>query len=283
MRHELAELWRYRELLFALVERELRIRYKNSLLGFVWSLLNPLIMVAVMWFVFRFYMRNETPNFSAYILAAYLPYMFFNQAVMDSAQSVLSSLPIVKKVYFPREILPLVAVCGNFVHFLLALVVFFFFLLAIYIADPRVSPFSWSMLLVPIPLFFSFMLAAGMALFISALNTYYEDIKYIVQVMMQLLLFVCPVMYFSEQVLNASEKHGAWAYVVYHLNPVAMLCTAYRKILVAPQDIRLGDDTLPWQPLDWTLFGFCGLICFGALVGGYAFFNKMKWGFVERP
>ncbi len=283
MRKDLAELWRYRELLFALVERELRIRYKNSFLGFAWSLLNPLFTVAVMWFVFRFYMRNETPNFSVYILSAYLPYMFFNQSVMDSAQSILQSLPIVKKVYFPREILPLVAVCSNFINFLLALLVFFGLLAVVYLLNPSISPFSWNMLLLPIPLALAFMLATGISLFISALNAFYEDVKYIVQVVMQLLLFACPVMYFSEQVLSASERHGAWSYYVYHANPIAMLCTAFRKILVAPQDPIVGGVRLPWMPLDWGMLGVCALVSSGALIGGYAFFNRMKWGFVERP
>ncbi len=283
MRHELAELWQARELLFTLVERELRIRYKNSILGFLWSLLNPLLTVAVMWFVFKFYMANETPNFSAYILAAYLPYMFFQQAVLDSAQSVLQALPIVKKVYFPREILPLAAVCSSFVHFVLALGVFFVFLLVIYLSDPRVSPFSWNMLLLPIPLILSFFLAAGTGLLISALNTFFEDVKYIVQVILQLLLFICPVMYFSEQVLAASSKHGHWMYIAYHANPVAMLCTAFRKILVAPQDPIVGGKSLPWLSLDWGLLGLTALMSFGVFVGGYAYFNKVKWRFVERP
>jgi ABC-2 type transport system permease protein len=107
MRGELKELWRFRELLLAMVERELRIRYKNSVLGFFWSLLIPLVTVAVMTVVFKVFLKNETPNFGAYVLAAYLPFLFINQAILDSAQSVLVSLPIVKKVYFPREILPL--------------------------------------------------------------------------------------------------------------------------------------------------------------------------------
>ena len=283
MKQDLRELWLARELLFTLVERELRIRYKNSILGFLWSLLNPLLTVSVMWFVFKFYMANETPNFSAYILAAYLPYMFFQQAVLDSAQSVLQALPIVKKVYFPREILPIAAVCSSFVHFLLALGVFFAFLLVIYLSDPRVSPFSWNMLLLPIPLILSFLLAAGTGLFIAALNTFFEDVKYIVQVLLQLLLFICPIMYFSEQVLSASQKHGPWMYYAYHINPIAMLCTVFRKILVASQDPIVGGDKLPWLTLDWGLMGVCAIICVSVFVGGYAYFNKVKWRFVERP
>jgi ABC-type polysaccharide/polyol phosphate export permease len=283
MRQELAELWRFRELLFTLVERDLRIRYKNSLFGFFWSLLNPLLMVGVIWFVFKFYMRNETPNFSAYILAAYLPYMFFQQSIMDSSQSILQNMQLVKKVYFPREIFPLASVCSNFIHFCLALVVYFLFLGVIYLANPSQSPFSWNMLLLPIPLAVNFMLSVGVSLFVSAMNTLYEDVKYIIQVIMQLLLFACPVMYFSEFVASASGGTNSPGYIAYHLNPVAMLCVAYRKILVAPQDVKVGGETLAWLPLDWRLFGICFVVCFFCMILGYRYFNRMKWGFVERP
>ncbi|MEZ5162709.1 MAG: ABC transporter permease [Fimbriimonadaceae bacterium] len=129
MRENLRELWKFRELLWAMVERELRIRYKNSFLGFFWSLLNPLVTVAVMTVVFKYLMQNSTPNFSAYVLAAYLPFLFFNMTLLDSAQSVLVSLPVVRKVYFPREILPLASIASNFIHFLLALLVFLFIFL----------------------------------------------------------------------------------------------------------------------------------------------------------
>src|SRR3990172_8173834 len=125
---ELKELWRFRELLYSMVERELKIRYKNSFLGFFWSLLNPLLTVAVLTYVFRNYVGLETKNLSAYILAAYLPFIFFQMSVLDSAQSVLSNIQLIKKIYFPREILPLAQVISNFIHLLLALLVFFGYL-----------------------------------------------------------------------------------------------------------------------------------------------------------
>lgn len=284
MRNDLAELWRYRELLLALVERDLRIRYKNSVFGALWSLLNPLITVAVMTVVFKFFFRYEMANYSAYILAAYLPYMFFSQAVLDSSQSVLQAMPIVKKVYFPREILPLVSIISNFVHLLLALVVFFLFLGAVYLSDPRITPFSWNMLLLPIPLALNLMLAVGIGLIISALHTFFEDVKYIVQFLMQLLLFLSPIMYFTEQVVAFSEKPGnAWVYWLYHANPVASLSVIYRKVLVAPQDVVVGTEKLAWLPLDWRLVALTAFLSLGILVGGYAMFCRMKWRFVERP
>lgn len=283
MREDFAELFRFRELLLTLVERDLRIRYKGSAFGFFWSLLNPLVTVLVMTVVFKFVMRNDTANFSAYILAAYLPYMFFQLAILDSAQSVLIAQPIVKKVYFPREILPLATIIANFIHFLLALAVFFAYLLVVYLLDPRISPFSWNMLLIPLPVIVNFFLVAGLGLLISAWNTFFEDVKYIATVGLQLLFFVSPIMYFSEQVKAASLTHGSWLYTIYHLNPIATLCTMYRKVLVAPQPVKVNDKEIAALPIDWAMFGVTALVSLAIFVYGYHTFNRLKWRFVERP
>jgi lipopolysaccharide transport system permease protein len=286
---ELRELWKFRELLYSLIERELKIRYKNSFLGFFWSLINPLLTVLVMTVVFKVIMRNPTPNFSSYILAAYLPYMFFQLALMDSAQSVLTGLPIVKKVYFPREVLPLSSIASNFVHLILALVVFFFYQLSVYVANPAISPFHSKMLLLPLLLVVNLALATGLGLLISALNTFYEDVKYITGVVLYLLFFLSPIMYFSENVWHTAQITGqGWIYTLYHLNPVAMLVSAYRQVLVAPQDVLIPTvhgETVVVQPLglDWTLFGVTAAMSFFILWYGYRTFNRLKWKFVERP
>lgn len=281
----LKELWSFRELLFTLVERELKIRYKNSFLGFFWSLLNPLITVVVMTFVFKNFLRLETPNLSAYLLAAYLPFVFFQMSLLDSAQSVLAALPIIKKVYFPRIVLPMAMVISNFVHLLLALAVFMLYLLAVFIADPRQSPFQLSTLYLPIILFINLVLAAGLSFIISALNTFYEDVKYVVTVITWLLLFLSPVMYFSENVWLYSQRaqDGGLSYLLYHLNPVAMLCTAYRKVLVAPQEVKIDGQVIHPLPLDWGLLGITAAISVILLVVGFQVFNKLQWKFVERP
>ncbi len=286
MLSELKELWRFRELLYSMVERELKIRYKNSFLGFFWSLVNPLVTVLVMTVVFKLIMKNETPNFSAYILAAYLPFLFFQTAVLDCAQSVLLSLPLVRKIYFPREILPLAMIASNFVHLLLAMVVFFLYLLFIWLRHPAVPPFQVTILYLPLLLIINLALATGLGLLTAALNTFYEDVKYVVSVVLYLMFFLCPIMYFSENVWYATRDQGRMGdfwYTVYHLNPVAMLSTAYRKVLVAPQPVLIDKKWIDPLPLDWTLLGITALMSFGILVFGYWVFNRLKWKFVERP
>jgi lipopolysaccharide transport system permease protein len=287
---DLKELWRFRELLWAMVERELRIRYKNSALGFLWSLLNPLVTVAVMWSVFTFLLGNNTENYSAYILAAYLPFLFFNMALMDSAQSVLGSLNVVKKVYFPREILPLASVIGNFIHFVLALGVFFLFLFGVWaFTGFQVAPFTWRLVALPFLLVPFFALVVGCSLLISALNVFYEDVKYILSVFLYLLFFVSPVMYFSETVRSAlaGRSNGALIETLYHLNPVATFITAFRKVLVPPGRIEIIQDgvavKVPPAPFDYTMVGVACVVSFVMMVFGYWVFNRMKWRFVERP
>ena len=286
MRDELRELWRYRELLLVMVRRDLRIRYKNSLLGIAWSFVNPLIQVAVLTFVFGTLQDNGVKNFSAYLFAALLPFTFFQQSVLDSAQSVLGALPLVKKIYFPREILPIASVVANFIHLLLGFVVFFGYLLFAYVRNPSVVPFQATTVFLPVLLLISFMLSLGLSLFVSALNTFYEDVKYIVGVVMYLLLFLCPIMYLAETVANtrANARSGYLLYKLYNLNPMAALATGYRKILLAPTPVRVSDRGFATPlPLDWIYIGVAGLTSSVVLVLGYAYFNRVKWKFVERP
>lgn len=283
---ELKELWRFRELLLSLVERELRIRYKNSALGFLWSLVNPLFTAGVMTLVFKYFLNMSVGSYVLYVLAAYLPYMFFQLALMDSAQSVIAALPMVRKVYFPREVLPLAQIIANFIHFILAMGVFLLIACVVWLRHPGQFPIQPTALLTPILWVIHFMLSLGLGFIISALNTFYEDVKYIVGALLYLMFFLSPVMYFSENVFHATAGHGAlgeWLFRLYHLNPMAALCTAYRKLLLAPIPIPIKDKPQAALPLDWGMVAASAVVSFGILVFGYWLFNRMKWRFVERP
>ncbi len=277
---ELKELWKFRELLLTMVQRDLKIRYKNSALGFLWSLLNPLLTVTVMSFVIGNFLKPGVPNFGAYMLAAYLPFMFFQFCILDSAQSVLLSIQLVKKIYFPREILPLAAVLSNLVHFFLAYGVFFAYLILNWAIHQGEWPIRATVIWLPVLLLINVALATGLSLIISALNTFYEDVKYIVSILIYLLFFLTPVMYFSEDVANSKINHemGGRLYQIYHLNPLAILSESYRKAILSPSD-RLA-TTLPF---DWRYLTIAAVVSFGTLVYGYSLFNRMKWRFVERP
>jgi ABC-type polysaccharide/polyol phosphate export permease len=280
------EVWQFRELLLSMVERELRIRYKNSIIGIIWSLLNPLIVVLVLTLVFKFFKGNETPNLSAYILAAYLPYMFFQMAVLDSAQSILQQLPLIKKIYFPRELLPLSTIIANFLHFLVALGVFFVYLLVIALLFPSDFAFSQYLWVLPILLVINLALAMGVGFIVSALNTFYEDVKYIVTVLLYLLFFLSPIFYFAEDVWYAPRLQGPYhelIFFLFNLNPIAALSTAYRKALLPLQPVFVQGEVKDPLPFMWDYLALATAVSFGLLFFGYWMFNRLKWKFVERP
>lgn len=292
MREELRELWRYRELLFVMTQRELRVRYKNSALGFLWSFINPLVTTFVMWLVFGVMLDNGVGNFSAYLLAAYLPFTFFQFAVLDSAQSILMALPIIRKVYFPRETLPLATIAGNFVHLLIGFVVFFLFLFCVYAGSGfKVSPFQATTWMLPPLMLISLCFATGMGLLVAALNTFYEDVKYVTSVVMYLLFYLCPIVYFHETV--AKKLDGSWLFRLYMLNPQAVLSVAYRKAMLAgvpvpgtKVDHATGVATsynIEPSAMPWPWIGYSAVVSILTLVLGYHVFNRMKWRFVERP
>jgi ABC-type polysaccharide/polyol phosphate export permease len=277
---ELKELWKFRELLLTMVQRDLKIRYKNSVLGIVWSLLNPLVTVFVMSFVIGNFLKPGVPNFGAYMLAAYLPFMFFQFCILDSAQSVLLSIQLVKKIYFPREILPLAAVLSNLVHFFLAYTVFFAYLLVVWVCTRGEFPIRATVVWVPVLLLINIAFATGLSLIVCALNTFYEDVKYIVSIGLYLLFFLTPVMYFSEDVANSKINHdwGGKFYQLYNLNPLAILSESYRKAILSKSD-QLATNL----PFDWRYLLVSAVISFATLYFGYAMFNRLKWKFVERP
>ena len=285
MLKELKELWSYRELLYVMVQRDMRIRYKNSALGLVWSFLNPLLQVLVMSFVFSTFLRIKVPNYTAYMLSAYLPFMFFQFSILDSAQSILAQAPLIKKIYFPREILPLATVIANFIHLLIGFVIFFGLMLIAYVRDPRVFPFQATTIYLPLLLLIIFTFSLGMALIISAINTFYEDVKYLAQVGLYLLMYMCPIIYFAEQVANShlNQEHGFLLYKLYNLNPIAALCHGFRKILLAPVDVPVGAEVAKAMPPPWNYIGIAGVVSVLTLLLGYSLFNRLKWKFVERP
>ena len=284
MREELRELWRYRELFFSMVQRELRIRYKNSALGVFWSLLSPMMTTFVMWLVFGQLLKNGVPNFSAYLLAAFLPYAFFQSAVLDSAQSILASLPIVKKIYLPRELLPLSIILSNFVHLLTGFIVFFLFLLIVYARSGfHENPFQATTWMLPFLMLVSLCLTTGVGLIVSALNTFYEDVKYLASAALYLLTFLCPIVYFHETI--AQTLSGRPLYRLYMLNPLAVLSICYRKALLAPVPVPMPGTSkvVDPTPFPWPWLAYTTVLSIGVLAYGYHLFNRMKWRFVERP
>ena len=281
---ELKELWRFRELLVSLVARDLKVRYKNSTVGFFWSFLTPLMTVAVMTFAFNYVMGVNIPNYGAYIFATILPYNFFSQSLLDASQAVLNGHNLIRKVYFPREVLPLAIIISNFIHFLLGMVMFFFFLLMIWTLDPRVVPFQVTTIYVPIVTLFTLFLVTGLGLICCAINTFVEDLKYMLSIFLYLLMYLMPVVIFVEQI-RYKVGNGLLFYKLTYLNPLSAFIIAFRKLLLAPQGIDIvidGTKQNVYLPLEWKYVWIGGAVSVGVMIYGYHYFNKIKWKFAER-
>jgi ABC-type polysaccharide/polyol phosphate export permease len=222
------ELWRYRDLIRNLVVRDLKARYKNSVLGFLWSLLNPLGMMVVFMFVFTVMMPSQVARFPIFLLCGLLPWNFFSAGVMVGITSITGNANLVKKVYFPREVLPISSVLANLVNFLLGLVVLFVVLL---ISRSPLSPWLW---LLPVVILIETCFVLGVALVLSTLNVFYRDTIMIMDVVMLAWFFLTPVVYpittlpSNYQLLGLTIDVHRWMYI---LNPMASLIAAYRDLL----------------------------------------------------
>jgi lipopolysaccharide transport system permease protein len=288
MFEQLRELITYKDLLKQLVLRDLKVRYKNSVLGFFWSLLNPLVRVATITIVIKYVMRLDIPNYSAYLLAAYLPWVFFQTALLDSSQVIIHHRDLLRKVYFPREVLPLSAVASNLVHFLLALLVFFAYLIIYIHLILDGSGLLITTLLLPVLIGMQCLLIVGLTYIVSCLNVFYEDTKYILSVLLDVFFYLTPIMYPAELVysrianLHLPEIYRTLLYKLYLLNPMNVIADAYRKSLLPPTQFNLRGIPIESLPLDYGMLAVAAAVCAIVAVGGYAFFNSRKWIFPER-
>lgn len=193
---ELIEVIHYREVLWNLVRRNLKVRYKNSVLGFLWSLLNPLMQIGVWWFLFKIIIPTNEPNFMAHLITGFLPWLFFSQTILDSTACVTQEMPLVKKAYFPRTILPLSALFSNLIHLGFAFIV----LIGLF-AFWRVDVNIHYLLVIPATLLVA-LFAYGLSTMLAAWSVFYADVKFIVSNLLGLWFFLTPVLYPLHAVLG---------------------------------------------------------------------------------
>ena len=222
------ELYRFRNLLQKLVARDLRVRYKNSVLGILWSWLNPLFMMVVYTSVCIYMRRSDngvvpSKEFPVFILCALLPWNFFSGAVMGSISSIVSNGALIKRVYFAREILPLSVVVSNLVNFGISLKILVPMLLFF-----RIKLTAW-VLLLPAIIAIQFCLTTGIALILSTVNVFYRDTRAIMDVVIMAWFFVTPIIYpidilpHSSEILGITLDIHRWTRI---LNPMASLVAA---------------------------------------------------------
>lgn len=220
----LLDLRSYRELVRNLVIRDLKVRYRNSIFGFAWSLLNPLFLMVVLSVVFTVAFERATPvgNFPAFLIVGLIAWNFTSTSLSRAVNSVLENKQLVNKVFFPREVIPASVVLANFVHFVLAIPVLVVILLVL-----GVMPTPTILLLPPVMLI-HLELVLGIALFVSCVNVFYRDMGVAMEVLLQAWFFATPIIY-HHWILPV------WLQKPFMVNPLAAIITAYRDILLLGQ------------------------------------------------
>lgn len=250
-------IWEFKYLIYNLVLRDLKVKYKGSTLGFLWSLLNPLLMLAVYTVAFKYVMKFKVENFPVFLFSALMPWTFLNSALSMGSVSITENSSLVKKVYFPREVLPLSVVLVNLFHFILTFAVLIPALVFFHIYPG----FSFFFLLVLI--FFQTLFVLGLTLVFSALNVYYRDIKHFLEVLLQLWFWITPIIWSIDLI---PDKYRTLAY----LNPFTPFVIAYRDIIM--------ENRLPSLPI------LTAVIALGVLVFlmGTAVFQRKQRRFAEE-
>ena len=215
------ELIRYRELLWTWIVRNIKVRYKQSLLGVAWAILQPLSATVIMAIVFSRFVRVSTDGipYPIFYYSALLPWTFSATSITFGTSCLVSNMNLVTKIYFPREILPISAVLASFVDFLIAAVIFAGMM--VFYRVPASLNWAW----LPVLLLVQMLLTLGVVLFASALNVFYRDIRFVVPLGMQLWMYMTPIIYPLSLV---PERFRA----LYMLNPMAGLIYAYRRIVL---------------------------------------------------
>lgn len=254
----LQEIYAYREMIYSLIKRDLRGRYKGSVLGFLWTFLNPLFQLIVYTLVFSVIMRAGYDDYYLFLFVALIPWIFFSTSVAGGASCIWAQKDMVNKIYFPREVLPIAHVTCQLVNMLLSFIVVF----AVIIVTGHGVNFV-AILYLPIIIVVEYLLALGLTMLVSAVTVFLRDIEYILGIIMMAWQFLSPVMYGVDMVPEEVRP-------IFSINPMTSILVAYRDIFYYKQVPQIS--TL----LQATVLGLILLII------GVAVFEKLKKHFSEE-
>lgn len=263
MLHNLRQLVRYRGLIQSLVARELKARYRGSVLGFFWSFINPLLLLSIYSFVFTFVLPSRPTDLEPYALFLFcgiLPWTWFSSSLAESSQVLIAGGNLIKKVLFPAEVLPIVTVLANMVHFFLGLPILFLFILYYRHAVLTAGELLW----VPVVIAVQLILTLGLALFLSAITVHFRDVKDILGNLLTFWFFATPIIY----PMDVAPPIGRQ---LLNLNPFTHLAISYQEILFYPGPFG------HWRWLSATFLASCALFC-----AGYFVFDRLRDSFAEE-
>ncbi len=253
------DLWRYRELFYILSKRDIKVRYKQTVIGAAWSVIRPLLTTIIFTFVFSKVANLKNPSMAPYALmvfAGMLPWQFFSNALSESSNSLIGNSNLITKVYFPRMIIPASSVITSLVD----LGISFGIMVAMFIWYQFIP--SWHIIFLPVFILLAFVCAFGVGLYLTAVNVKYRDFRYIIPFIIQFGLYITPVG-FSSAVIN--EKYR----VLYSLNPMVGVIDGFRWCLLG--------DPMQWQPF---IFSVAITLLFTIL--GIYYFRKVEKSFADN-
>lgn len=252
------ELWEYREMISSLVKRDLRSRYKGSVLGFLWMFLNPLLQLGVYTIVFSTIMRMGIDKFYLFMFVALVPWLFFSTCLSGGTSVIFSQQDMVKKIYFPRDVLPISFTVSQFVNMVFSFIIIF---VVVFVSGIGVNPIA--LLYLPLIMIIEFVLCLGITYLTSALSVYFRDLQHIMGILSMAWMYLTPIIYPVEMVPEQFVD-------LFYLNPMTSITIAYRDILYYKQVPEMG--TL----VNAILMGV------GILIVGRLVFAKLQKGFVEE-
>lgn len=277
------ELWHFRDLLYFLTWRDVQLRYKQTVLGVAWAILQPVMLMIVFSIFFNRFGQStdEGIPYPIFTFAGLLPWLFFSTAIASAGNSVIGSEKLITKIYFPRLAIPFAAVGAALVDAAVT-----FGLLALLMIGLQIVP-NWQIVLLPLVILLVIMVAIGIGTFLAALNVNYRDIRYVIPFMVQVWMFATPSIYMditkppqpAPQVAAAAEgappttdaKHGQWGGLfrtLVYANPMTGLVAAFRACILG-------------TPMPWDLLAASGVLSIGAFVFGCFYFRRMEDGFAD--
>lgn len=256
--NKIIEIYNYRTMITSLIQRDLRGRYKGSVLGFAWTFLNPLLQLLVYTIVFSTIMRAGIEDYYLFLFVALIPWIFFSASLTGGASCILVQKEMVKKIYFPREVLPIAQVTCQLVNMLLSLLVVF----AALLVSGKGINLGVIWYLIPV-IFVEYLLALGIAFVSSALTVYFRDLEHVLVIIAMAWQFLSPVMYSVDMIPEKLQNF-------FMLNPMSPILIAYRDILYYKQAPKL--NTL----LQAVVLGV------GCLIIGWFLFGKLEKHFAEE-
>ncbi|OXM14218.1 ABC transporter [Paenibacillus herberti] len=250
------EIFDYRQMLVSIVRKDLRSRYKGSFLGFLWTFVNPVLQLTIYSIVFPFLLRNNQENYPMFLFVALLPWIFFTTSLQGATTSVVANANLVKKIYFPRVILPLSVVCTNLVNYIYGLIIVFPALLFTGVS------LTFNVLWLPVILFIEFVFALGLALILSALYVRFRDLEHVMNILTMIWFYLTPIV-FAISIFPESVAE------IIGYNPMVPIINGFR-------DVLLYGNAPNWNELLYSM-----IVAIMTVVIGFVVFEKNEKTFAE--